>query len=118
MTDPVPFKHREGVEAVLRSGGSLRRDSRVHTADQLVGTYKIRLRIATDPKLSPEGNHLVDDLTRLVAGLEAIAGRDVAAWFIRDSSQKTRFWVFEDRATGSVVSCLCFEPDAPEYHAV
>jgi len=119
LASSLAFQHRHDVEAVLCEGGALRPDGRVLLADHLVGTYKIRLNIAKDPNLNPGDKQLIEDIERLVIGLEARAGSEIAAWFVRDLNGVIRYWVFEDRASGEVVACLKFQHSLDiEQHAV
>jgi hypothetical protein len=117
LQSPFRFAHRDAVEATLKNGGSLRPGPGVHAAQQLAGLYQIRLNIARDPKINPTGGGIIDDLAHLVAGLNARAGGEITAWFIRDAHKVTRFWIFEDRSTGDVVGCLNFDATR-EPHAV
>lgn len=109
LTNQAPFKHRGGIEAVLRAGGSLRKDDRVHKADHLAGLYKIRLNIASDTSINPGGGPIVDDLTEMVTNLEERPTAQITAWFIHSVDDTTRYWVFEDLNTGDVLACLHFD---------
>lgn len=102
------FRHRESIEAVIQNGGYFRADSRIHNADDLVGLYQIRLNIANDPSINPNRGMIIEDLEQLVSGLKARQGHEISVWFVRDSENSPRFWIFEDRASGKVISCLNF----------
>lgn len=112
------FEHRNAIESLLAQGGSLRADSRIHSAGQLAGTYRIRLNIAQDPQINPAPNVLEHDLSNLVAGLESKPEAEVTAWFVRDSDSKLRLYVFEDREAGYVIATVNFGAGAPTQDAV
>jgi hypothetical protein len=107
---PGAFRHRREVENTLQRGGSARRDERSHGAEQLLGLYQLRLRIARDRNINPRGGAVIEDLADLVENLQALPGGNITAWFVYDADKSTRYWVFEDQARGCVIGCLTYDP--------
>jgi hypothetical protein len=102
------FAYRQEILSELAAGATLRLDSRRFAADELIGTYKIRLRIANnasqnDP--SPEVQGSVRDMTTLVENLGKIAASEVVAYYVLVEDGRS-YHLFVDAESDSVVGCL------------
>jgi hypothetical protein len=101
LVSEADFPHREELAAAIANGSSIRKDVRALSAENLLGTYAIRLKIAQD-----HGNaEQISDLAFLVSKLQSRANRGAEAWYIH-SVDGTRFQVFECSDSGDALGCL------------
>jgi hypothetical protein len=122
MTDPVAintsaaFKHRDAILAALREGGACRPDDRELWANELLGTYLIRLNIALDQKLNgglpEEENSHAQDLRHLTEALRRAGSTRVRAFHVH-APDGVAYQVFQAGDDGENLGCLRREPQGP-----
>lgn len=109
----APFPHREAVLAALRQGGTCRADDRELRADQLLGTYLIRLNIALDPELNggipDEENTLGHDLSYLTERLRVVGTARVQAFYVH-APEGVAYHVFQVSEDAASLGCIRGEP--------
>src|SRR3954471_9062761 len=98
------FPHKAAVLAAISAGASIRRDERIIDADTHVGTFKIRLRIARDPKISKgheaQAKATATEIELLLSRLEQDPGASTRAWFVRGQNGE-RYTIVENESTGA-----------------
>ncbi|CAN7648172.1 hypothetical protein LJR225_005093 [Phenylobacterium sp. LjRoot225] len=103
------FPHRSDIVGALNAGATCRQDERRLSAEELLGIYEIRLRIALDTKLNegmpPAENQLASDLTGLLENLRGSPTDLVTAFYIHAPNCE-RFTFFESAATGTYLGCI------------
>src|SRR5262245_45690914 len=102
LSNSADFPHREAILAALKTGATIRRDSRVIPGDTHFGTWSIRLRIARDSEIKgyeEQRKRQAPDIERFLENLKADLTTPTRAWFVNCLNGEG-YTIIEDDRTG------------------